>query len=206
MATKKAKKLATVRPKIPKKLKKVASFCGKNPGTCAAGAAGLAIGGFYGVKQWEKLSKEKKECLNVCYPEDWQAYKSGEIDRPTYKDKSGVSPYDEEVHYAALYPALKDQLCTKANMLQKGVKNGDCKSFCEDVCDFNVTDVIGGAVGAMKDDVQGAGLGLLGGGLETLFGPNVKYYLMGLLAVVVLLFLLPVLLPLLRGTVAGRGK
>jgi hypothetical protein len=179
-------------------IKKAGKFCKDNPKTCAAGALGLGVGTFYGVKEWNKLTKEKKECLSVCYPDDWQEYKSGKIKTPTYKTKNAVSPFDNTVRYAALYPDMENQICTVENLTKKGLSSSsnNCKAYCENVCDFDITDVISGAVGSMKDDAQGAATGLLGASLTTMLGPNYKYYIMGIIGVLLLIVLFPFVMKL----------
>jgi len=118
--------------------------CGKNVGLCA----GAGIAAYLVHESYKKLKKEKKQCLAICMPEDWDRYKEGLISQPTYKTKSAVSPYDPSLKYEALYPDNEDFICTKPNLLEDGFKLTDkdsCDKFCQNVCDFTLNDVLSNA-------------------------------------------------------------
>lgn len=153
----------------PGTFSRVTKACTDNAALClGAGLIGATVAK-HGYEKYEELEKEQKQCINLCLPDDWFEYKDGEIDEPTYKTKDAVAPNDETVKYAPLYeddetPAM---LCTKDNLMKKGINSDKygCDTFCKDVCEYDATDVVGGAVGDAADSI----FNTVTGGVEDLF-------------------------------------
>ena len=185
--TKKKPDASDVPNKPPNKSK---NFCMNNVSMCAQVGLGAGVAGFYGLKGWKNMKEEKKQCLSVCYPDDWQAYKENKISTPTYKTKNAVSPLNPDVKYSILYPDMKDNVCTLENLTKRGFNPGECDKFCDTTCDYDVTDVVGAAADAAKNDV----FGVIEGGLKRVLGENYKWWLAGILVIILFLILLPILL------------
>jgi len=176
---------------------KAASYCKKNPKTCAAGVAAAGVTG-WAIKKYGDLKEDQKNCLALCYPEDWPEYIDGKIDAPNYKVIDGSSNIDD-TKYAAYYPDMAENLCTPENLKNKNIPEGkkSCNSYCEKVCDFDLTDV---ASEMVEDTAKGVGKiggaaakGLLDGtGISDILG-NYGLYIggaCGLLCCLVLFLLL----------------
>jgi hypothetical protein len=123
------------------------NMCLKNKKMCMAAAVGTAAGAYGGIqlnKKYKEMKKEEQQCMSMCAPDDWGEYTQGIKDKPTYKTKDAVSPYDPEIKYEVLYTeeGIADQLCTEENLLKSGVKVDvkGCETFCESVCDFTLSD------------------------------------------------------------------
>lgn len=181
----KAQSFATRASSVKNAVKKIGKLCTDNKALCA----GLGVAGYLAYDSYGKLKKEKKECLNVCIPDDWEKFKKGEIQKPTYKLENAVSPYDPEIKYSELYPEHKETVCTIPNMLSDGINPSDkdsCDVFCQNVCDFELTDVL-------SESAQTAGRGtrgILGGATEGLlpdFG-NYVWILGGVIMALIVLF------------------
>ena len=130
---------------LPSLLQKAGSICKKNKAFCGAGIAVGVAGGLGAHARYEHLQEEKKECLSLCAPDDWEEYQNETIDKPTYKERDAVQPYDKENNYEELYKEddIEDKLCTEANLAQANIEadeNG-CDTFCESVCKIKWSDL-----------------------------------------------------------------
>lgn len=166
-------------------VKKAATACGKSPGLCA----GAGITGYLAYASYKDLSKEKKQCSNICMPDDWDEFKNGRKARPTYKTENAVSPYDPSMKYEALYPENADIVCTTANMMQDGInpaQKDSCDKFCQNVCDFTLDEVI------TNVPAKGASIFMdaINKMFESVFGDGAKW---AMLASGVMSFLIPIL-------------
>jgi hypothetical protein len=137
MASMFAKRAGSVKNTV----KKIGKKCTSNAALCA----GVGIAGYLGYTSYKELSEEKKQCNAMCMPDDWEAFKNDQIDNPTYKTESAVSPHDPTLKYSILYPEFKETLCTRSNLMEDGIRPNEkdsCDKFCQNVCDFELTDVI----------------------------------------------------------------
>jgi hypothetical protein len=145
--------------------KKAGTVCIKNPKLCAAGV--LAVGtAAYAANKYNNLSKDKKDCMALCYPENWSEYVAGSIPQPNYKVEDGSSLGDPNIKYAPLYDdeEVSQTLCTPQTLGTYGVEEGpdSCNIFCEEACGFDEGDFLDD-VGNDINSLAGGGLGLLGG-------------------------------------------
>lgn len=168
-------------------VKETTSFCGK-PGRkkyCVGAGVGAAVGGYYTLKAWNELEDDKKQCLNVCYPDDWKAAKA-QRRPPTYKTETAVNPNDNTIRYEALYPDMADTVCTPDNMAKSGKSN--CDDFCKTKCDYDLDDLLDEVLSKAGDDV--------GGIFDKLFGSNWKKWLIGIAICLLFLLMIPLILRL----------
>lgn len=146
-------------------LTKTEGFCSKNPLTCVGGGVTSAAALYYGVSAFQDLKEEQRQCLNLCYPDDYNTNKSN----PTYKTRD---------RFPLLYDNnLGDQLCTPENMQITGTSN--CDQFCKQTCDFDFDDVIDRMFSDAGDDA----VGLFNGLFEKILGEHWKWWLLLILCV-----------------------
>ena len=148
-----------------KGFKAVKKTCSDNMMLCA----GAGVLGYLAYESYEDLKEEKKQCNNICMPDDWEDFKKGRKAQPTYKTRNAVSPHDPSLRYEALYPDNQDIVCTKPNMMEDGInpaKKDSCDKFCQNVCDFTLGDVLtnvpstaGSIFSDIFDDVFGSVFG-----------------------------------------------
>ena len=172
-------------------VKETTSFCGK-PGRmkyCVGAGVGVTVGGYYTLKAWNKLEEDKKQCLNVCYPDDWKAAKA-QRRPPTYKTETAVNPNDNTIRYEALYPDMADTVCTPDNMTKSGKSN--CDDFCKTKCDYDLDDLLDEVVSEAGDDV-GSILDKIFG---SIFGSNWKKWLIGIAICLLFLLMIPLVIRL----------
>jgi len=183
------KKLTKLTDDAAENSTKSANWCMKNGNfdKCVMGGLGMAVGGYYSLEAYEDLEDEKKQCLNLCFPDDYrEAVKSGRV--PTYKTENAVSPFDPEVKYAVLYPDLKDSLCTRENMTKLGVNN--CDDFCKVKCDYDLDDFFEQVAGNVADDAGG----IIQGTMKAIFGDHWKIYVSLMFVVICVLLMIPFIL------------
>jgi hypothetical protein len=156
---------------------------------CVAGGLGAAVGGYFLWDAWKEAEEEQRKCLNLCYPEDWRAYRNNEINRPTYKTSNAVSPYDDTIKYKELHDEGKgDLLCTPNNLRDSGLSTNEkthCDQFCSETCDFSFRDVINGAA----KNARNTGLDILLAPLKSVFGEFADIAMWGLFGLVALIVL-----------------
>lgn len=168
-----------------------ASFCGK-PGRmkyCVGAGVGAAVGGYYTLKAWNNLEDEQKQCLNVCFPDDWKTAKA-QRRTPTYKTKNAVHPNDNSIRYEALYPDMKDIVCTPRNMAKAGKSN--CDQFCKTKCDYDLDDLLKEAADNAGEDAGN----IIEVFLNSVFGPNWKKWLIGIVMCIIMLVMIPLIIKL----------
>jgi hypothetical protein len=138
-------------------LSKAGTACKNNPTICAAAATIGVTAGMATYDKYKDLEEEQQTCLRLCAPEDWDEYKTGKKNKPTYKTEDAVSPYDSAIAYAPLYEdeETAELLCTEDNLRSQGIvadKKG-CETFCEEVCDYDATDVITGTASSFTSGI-----------------------------------------------------
>lgn len=157
------------------------SFCAKNPKMCVGGGAAAAAGAYYGFTTWRSMEKRKKECLNLCYPDDYDTSRSN----PTYKTADATHPTDAGIVYSQLYPEHADRLCTPTNMVKRGTD--DCDAFCELVCDYDLDDVVDEMIRAAGDDVQNVAGNVIDRTLRSLLGDQWQMILLAVLVIIIVM-------------------
>lgn len=124
---------------------KAAGACKRNPKMCAAGVLGAGTAA-YAAKKYIDMTEDQKDCMNMCFPEDWAKYVDGQIDKPNYKVVDGASLDDSSIKYAPLYDDLEvsSRLCTPDSLRKYDIPEGtdSCNIFCESACDFDISDVV----------------------------------------------------------------
>jgi hypothetical protein len=175
-----------------------ADACKKNPLLCAAGVATIGTS-LYTAKKYGDMKEDQKDCIQLCYPEDWSEYVEGKIPQPNYKVMDGVSRKDPALKYAHLFPEMEDKVCNLENLKKQSIIEGkeSCDKFCEKACEIDATDVIAnvvkdgasavGKVGGAA--VEGAAEGL---GLDSIFEKikvNWTYIAYGFVILLILIFL-----------------
>lgn len=192
-ATKKVSKTERAKASAMRGLTALKDSCGQHVMLCAGG--GLAAYAAY--DSYTDLEAEKKTCLKMCMPEDWDDYNKGRIARPTYKTKDAVSPYDPTVKYELLYDNNKDYLCTLSNMAEDGIKLSDkdrCDQFCQSTCDYDLSDVLTNAVKKPVNSVLDGIKDIFG----DIFGGNVGKIAMIVSGVICCLILLMIVLKIVK--------
>tara|TARA_B100001093_G_scaffold3139_3_gene3237 strand:- start:8695 stop:9546 length:852 start_codon:yes stop_codon:yes gene_type:complete len=146
---------------------KLGKMCKDNPKSCAGSIAAVGVAA-YAAEKYKNATKEQKDCLALCYPEDWHDYKNGEIDEPNYKIESGYSLIDTSLSYANYYPDLKDDLCTPETLAAANIASGkqSCDQFCEKKCDFDLEDVIEDTAYGITSGVSGTAAAAVSGTLD----------------------------------------
>lgn len=175
------KKLTKLTDDAAENSTKSKNWCMKNGNfkSCVRGAVGAAVGAYYSLEAYNDLEEDKKQCLDLCFPDDYrEAVKNGRT--PTYKTESAVSPFDPEVKYAILYPDLADSLCTRENMTKLGVT--ECDSFCKVKCDYDLDDFFAQVAENASEDVGN----VLSRGLQSMFGDHWKIIVLVVLCVLLL--------------------
>lgn len=151
-----AKKAGKAAGKVADAAGAAGKACKKNPKMCAAGVLGAGTAA-YMTKKYLDMSEEQKECMSMCFPENWHQYVDGTVDTPNYKVIDGASLDDSNIKYAPLYDDVEvsSKLCTPDTLAEYDIPEGtdSCNVFCEAACDFDIGDVIEETV---KDGVSGA--------------------------------------------------
>lgn len=161
---------------------KSASFCSRNPKFCLAAAGGVAVTGFYTASAWNALEEEQRQCLSVCYPDDYKTNPN-----PTYKTRDAVSPVDHEIRYAELYPEMADTVCTPDNMAKSGATN--CDQFCKSRCDYDFDDVVDQIFREVGEDAGSA----FDGFFSSVLGDKWKWWLLLIVSVLLILITIPII-------------
>lgn len=166
---------------------KSSSFCSNNPKFCLAAAGGAAVTAFYTVAAWNSLEEEQRECLAVCYPDDFKT-----SNPPTYKTQNAVSPLNNEIRYAELYPEMADTVCTPDNMAKSGATN--CDQFCKSKCDYDFDDIAGQILREVGEDA--------GNAFEEFFasvlGKNWKWWALLIISILITMVSVPFVLQFVR--------
>jgi hypothetical protein len=144
---------------------KTKGFCSEHATMCVGGGITSAAAMYYGANAYSDLKEEQRQCLHLCYPEDYNTNKSN----PTYKTRENASLLYEK--------DLGDQLCTPENMQLTGTSN--CDQFCKQTCDFDFDDV----VNRMFSDAGDDAVGLFNGVFEKILGEHWKWWLLLILCV-----------------------
>lgn len=126
-------------------------YCHENPAKCTlAAGVGLYLANKY-REAYNKLLAEQRQCLALCYPDDWEKYKDNTITEPTYKENGGVIDITDTKNpktdtYDWIYEEeLDEDVCTPDNLEDEGFEITDkdhCDDFCEYRCDFDWDDVV----------------------------------------------------------------
>jgi len=183
------KRLTKAAEKSADNVVKTGGFCKKNLQMCVMGGLAAATGAYYSLEAYNDLEKEKKECLNLCYPEDYRnAIDEGRT--PTYKTENAVSPSDPNMRYTVLYPELEDMLCTPENMTKEGAS--DCDDFCKTNCDYDLDDIFETMATNAGGDIRTG----LDATLTSLLGDKWKMYVIIFFVILCVLIMLPLLLKL----------
>eukprot|EP00959_Pyramimonas_sp_CCMP1952_P040227 840867-Pyramimonas_sp.AAC.1 len=127
------------------------------------------------------MEKRKKECLNLCYPDDYDTSRAN----PTYKTADATHPTDAGIVYSELYPEHADRLCTPTNMVKKGTD--DCDTFCELVCDYDLDDVMDEMIRAVGDDAQNVAGNVIDGLLRSLLGDQWQKILIAIIVIIIVM-------------------
>lgn len=121
-------------------VKGVAKNCGPK---CMLMVAGAGYAGYKIYDEKKKLDEKEKQCYQYCFPQDWDEYVTGEIEKPTYRDETDMGK-----DFVAEGGDPK-ALCTTKNFTAAGLlPDGEqCDHYCNAVCDNDWLDAAEAAAG-----------------------------------------------------------
>ena len=113
-------------------------------------ATGAGYLGYQTYKKKEEMDKEEELCYQYCYPQNWDAYKNGEIEKPTYRDETEMGK-----GFIAEGGDPK-ALCTKTNLAAAGLMEDrtQCDNYCPAVCDTDWFDAAEAAAGDVFENAK----------------------------------------------------